>query len=116
MVINNHLHYGWEAVCIDEAAMKALNASAPAVEDAPGVYDLSFDVDSPADTFLDLSDWGKGTVFLNGFCLGRFWEIGPQKRLYIPAPLLKTGTNTLRIIETEGRTGEVLLADEPSLG
>jgi beta-galactosidase len=115
VVINNHLHYGWEAVCIDEAAMKAMSGSA-AAEGKPGVHDLTFNVSEPADTFLDLTGWGKGTVFLNGFCLGRFWEIGPQKRLYIPAPLLKTGVNTLRIIETEGHTGEAVLADEPSLG
>ena len=116
VVINNHLHYGWEAVCIDEAAMKSLSPAAPAVPGAPGVYDLTFEVDAPADTFLDLTGWGKGTVFLNGFCLGRFWEIGPQKRLYIPAPLLKSGANALRIIETEGHAGDTVLADEPSLG
>lgn len=116
VVINNHLHYGWEAVCLDEAAMLSLTASEPSAEGAPGVYDLTFDVAAPADTFLDLTGWGKGSVFLNGFCLGRFWEIGPQKRLYIPAPLLKVGANALRIIETEGRIGEAALADEPSLG
>lgn len=36
--------------------------------------------------------------------LGRFWEIGPQRRLYVPAPLLKTGTNEIIIFETEGKT------------
>ena len=57
-----------------------------------------------------------GTVILNSFCLGRFWEIGPQKRLYIPAPLLREGENTLIIVETEGKTGKVFLQDEPDLG
>ena len=55
-------------------------------------------------------------MFLNGFCLGRLWEIGPQKRLYIPAPLLKEGRNELLILETEGRCGEALLMDTPELG
>ena len=55
-------------------------------------------------------------VLLNGFALGRFWEIGPQKRLYIPAPLLREGKNLLTIIETEGRSGQALLRDEPDLG
>ena len=55
-------------------------------------------------------------VLLNGFTLGRFWEIGPQKRLYIPAPLLREGENRLTIIETEGRSGQVFLRDEPDLG
>lgn len=55
-------------------------------------------------------------MFLNGFCLGRLWEIGPQKRLYISAPLLKEGRNELLILETEGRCGEALLMDTPELG
>ena len=65
---------------------------------------------------IALPGWGKATVFLNGFCLGRLWEIGPQKRLYIPAPLLKEGRNELLILETEGRCGEALLMDTPELG
>ena len=116
VVINGHLHYGWEMTCLDEAAMAAL---APAGETAPaqgpGAHRLTFMVDQPADTFLALPGWGKGVVFLNGFTLGRFWDIGPQKRLYIPAPLLRAGENELLIIETEGRSGQAFLMDEPAL-
>ena len=83
---------------------------------APTVHTLTFHVDEKADTWLDLPEWGKGTVTLNGFCLGRFWEIGPQKRLYIPAPLLREGENTLIIVETEGKSGKAFLVDEPDLG
>ena len=81
-----------------------------------GAYRARFVVKRPADTFLDMSACGKGVVFLNGFCLGRFWDIGPQKRLYIPAPLLRAGRNELLIVETEGRFGGVELADAPELG
>lgn len=49
-----------------------------------------------ADTFIDMSSWGKGVVFVNGFNLGRYWtSMGPQKALYLPAPLLKVGENTV---------------------
>jgi len=82
----------------------------------PAAHQYAFTVDEKADTWLDLPGWGKGTVILNGFCLGRFWEIGPQKRLYIPAPLLRKGENTLIIVETEGKAGRVFLQDEPDLG
>ena len=88
--------------------------SAPA--GVPAVHQLAFVVEEKADTFLELPGWGKVTVLLNGFTLGRFWEIGPQKRLYIPAPLLREGENRLTIIETEGRSGQVFLRDEPDLG
>ena len=47
--------------------------------------------------------------------LGRFWDIGPQKRLYIPGPLLRKGANELLIVETEGKHGSAVLCDEPSI-
>ena len=86
-------------------------------EGLPGFYRFVFQVEEPGDTFLDFSGWGKGCAFLNGFHLGRFWELGPQRRLYIPAPLLKAGGNELILFETEGKTGDaVCLCGEPDLG
>ena len=102
-------------VC-DEAVMASLKPEGMTAAKAPMVHALTFNVDEKADTWLELPGWGKGTVMLNGFCLGRFWEIGPQKRLYIPAPLLKEGENTLVVVETEGKSGKALLLDEPDLG
>ena len=117
VVINDHQRYGWDMRCLDEKAMRALTIEgASAREKAPGVHTLTFNVDEKADTYLELPGWGKGTVLLNGFTLGRFWEIGPQKRLYIPAPLLQLGENTLSIIETEGKWGKAILCDAPDLG
>ncbi|XP_018603858.2 beta-galactosidase-1-like protein 2 isoform X1 [Scleropages formosus] len=47
----------------------------------------------PADTFIRLSGWSKGVVFINGQNLGRYWSIGPQQTLYLPGPWLKRGVN-----------------------
>ncbi len=115
VVINNHLHCGWQITCLDENALLHADG-APARKDAPAIHTLTFTVDEMADTFLELPDCGKGVVFLNGFTLGRFWDIGPQKRLYIPAPLLRMGENTLRIIETESKFAKAVLWDAPDLG
>jgi len=52
-------------------------------------------VGEPEDTFLDMRGWHKGVVFINGFNIGRYWKVGPQRTLYIPAPILKTGKNTV---------------------
>lgn len=30
---------------------------------------------------------------VNGFNLGRYWNVGPQRTLYVPAPVLKRGEN-----------------------
>jgi beta-galactosidase len=83
----------------------------------PAFYRFHFQVEEAGDTFLDFSGWGKGCVFVNGFCIGRFWEIGPQKRLYIPAPLLKQGENEIILFETDGKCQtSVVLTDTPDLG
>ena len=116
VVINDHQKFGWEMVTCDEKAMASFRPEGVAPAGVPAVHRCTFHVDEKADTWLELPDWGKGTVTLNGFCLGRFWEIGPQKRLYIPAPLLRQGENELLILETEGKTGKVFLRDEPDLG
>lgn len=48
---------------------------------------------------------------------GKNWEIGPQKRLYIPALLLKLGKNEIVVFETEGKSiGVIELKDEPDIG
>ena len=50
----------------------------------PTLYRTTFDIDTPADTFLDLDGFTLGSVLLNGFNLGRYWSVGPQKALYVP--------------------------------
>ena len=99
-----------------EHQMASLQPVGNTCDHAPTVHTLTFQVDGKADTWLALPGWGKGTVMLNSFCLGRFWEIGPQQRLYIPAPLLREGENVLTIMETEGKSGQAFLVDEPDLG
>jgi beta-galactosidase len=116
VVINDHQKFGWNMFTCDEATMAGLQPVGHTHEKAPTVHTLTFHVGEKADTWLSLPGWGKGTVILNGFCLGRFWEIGPQQHLYIPAPLLKEGENTLVIVETEGKSGQAFLVDEPNLG
>jgi beta-galactosidase len=59
----------------------------------------SFNLTSLGDTFIDVSKWQKGIVWVNGVNLGRYWNIGPQKRLYCPAPFLKLGENDILIFD-----------------
>jgi len=51
------------------------------------------------DTWLDMSKWGKGCVWINGHSLGRYWSIGPQQTLYVPAEWLKNGKNDIIVLE-----------------
>jgi beta-galactosidase len=66
-------------------------------------YEADFNVDQPADTFIDTRSLGKGMVWINNMPLGRFWKIGPQGALYLPAPFLKHGRNTVVIFDLEGK-------------
>ncbi|MEV5571842.1 beta-galactosidase family protein [Spirillospora sp. NPDC052269] len=59
-------------------------------------------VDEPRDGFLALPNWTKGYVWVNGFCLGRYWDRGPQRALYLPWPLLRHGDNELVVLELDG--------------
>lgn len=58
-----------------------------------------FDARAGADTFLDMRGWGRGFVLINGFNIGRFWEIGPQYTLYVPGGLLKEKNNEIVIFD-----------------
>ncbi|XP_064617516.1 beta-galactosidase-1-like protein 2 [Liolophura sinensis] len=60
---------------------------------------LRVDDTTPRDTFLNMKGWTKGVVFINGFNLGRYWKVGPQVTLYVPAPVLKSGVNEVLIFE-----------------
>jgi beta-galactosidase len=55
----------------------------------------SFSLTNVADTYLDMSNFRKGAVWVNGHNLGRYWNAGPQQRLYCPAGWLKKGENTV---------------------
>ncbi|XP_036355756.1 beta-galactosidase-like [Octopus sinensis] len=49
----------------------------------------------------------QGVVFVNGFNLGRFWNIGPQRSLYLPYPFLFEGINRFAVLELSGLAGMV---------
>ena len=63
------------------------------------LYRAELELQSPMDTFLDMRGWQKGYVWVNGHLLGRYWNIGPQERLYCPGEFLKTGKNTVEILD-----------------
>ena len=72
----------------------------------------------PCDTFLRTDHFTKGFALLNGFNLGRYWEIGPQKTLYVPASILKKGKNELIVFDSNAVKGTPIVefVDKPDLG
>ena len=67
---------------------------------APTFFKAILDIDTkPQDTYINMQKWGKGVVFVNGKNLGRYWSVGPQLSLFLPAPWLKEGKNVIVIFE-----------------
>lgn len=65
----------------------------------PAYYRSSFTLTKTGDTFLDMSNWSKGMVWVNGHAIGRYWEIGPQQTLYVPGCWLKEGINEVIVLD-----------------
>ncbi|MFJ1895538.1 beta-galactosidase family protein [Streptomyces sp. NPDC088115] len=69
-----------------------------------GLYRGSFelaDADGTGHAGLELPGWTRGFVWVNGFCLGRYWSAGPQRTLYVPGPVLREGHNEVWVLEVE---------------
>ncbi|NQZ59204.1 MAG: beta-galactosidase, partial [Lentisphaeraceae bacterium] len=58
-----------------------------------------FDLAEVGDTMLDMQNWGKGMVWVNGKNLGRYWDIGPQYTLYLPGCWLKEKDNEIIVMD-----------------
>lgn len=113
VMLDEYQQTGWEHFCLPLDNVEDIDFSAAYSSGTPAFYLVEFELEEIADTYLSLKGWGKGIAIMNDFHLGRFYEAGPQEKLYVPAPILKKGTNTLIIFETEGKaTGEIELVSK----
>ena len=74
--------------------------------------------ETPKDTFIRLDGFSKGFVVINGFNIGRYFNLaGPQRTLYVPAPILKEGDNEIIVFESDATSSCVVeFFDKPDLG
>ncbi|MDR2683465.1 MAG: beta-galactosidase [Dysgonamonadaceae bacterium] len=79
-------------------------AKAAHLKGKPVVYKGAFNLAKTGDTFLDMENWGKGIVFVNGKNIGRYWNVGPQHTLYVPGVWLHKGRNEIVIFEQQNDT------------
>ena len=68
----------------------------------------TFHLEKAGDTFLDLHHWGKGDLWVNGHCLGRYWNIGPSQTAYAPGCWLRAGENEIVILDLTGPENPVI--------
>ncbi|MFF5972665.1 beta-galactosidase family protein [Streptomyces sp. NPDC012769] len=87
------------------AVAKVPFGDVPSGAAAPGLYRAAVPVASPGDASLRLPGWTRGFVWVNGFCLGRYWNAGPQGSLFVPGPVLREGPNEVWVLELAGGAG-----------
>lgn len=96
--------YYWNNVCLPMDNLENLRFKPieKQTDGKPAFFKGEFIVNEVADTFLKTTGFEKGFVLINGFNIGRYYNsAGPQKTLYVPAPLLKQGKNEIIIFETD---------------
>merc|ERR1719234_311603 len=104
--LDGEFEQSWSMVSLpmDEAYLNELRYDAGDVRtvESPAFYkmELVIDADNHKDTFVNMEQWTKGVVWVNGINLGRYWaEEGPATTLYLPAPFLQVGTNEIIVFE-----------------
>lgn len=113
-------HYGWDMIPLPMTNLEKLTftpheGGAPACTFLAGTLTIE---GAPKDTFVRLDGFCHGFVTVNGFNLGRYYNtVGPQKTLYVPAPMLREGDNEIIVFETDGcDTNVITFVDTPDLG
>lgn len=117
-LIDGKIHFNWTVYPLAMDNLENLQFSNQIPLEKSVFYKGYIRIDDPCDTFLRLENFTKGFVTVNGFNVGRYWKIGPQKTLYIPRSILKIGLNEFFVFESDGLNGEPVaeLTDKPELG
>lgn len=110
--------FDWTIHCLPLTDLSGLQFGERSTDmEGPAFYRGNFQVNEAQDTFLRLDHWTKGVVYVNGFNLGRYWDKGPQKTLYVPAPLLRQGVNEIIVFELHKTTDQaVTFVNKADLG
>ncbi len=103
----------WDIYSLPLSDLSSLQFSKDKVR-GPAFHKARFQLSEPVDSFLDVSRFGKGLVFVNGKNLGRYWNIGPQSTLYCPASWLKAGENEIVVLDLyESQADELTMKGVP---
>ena len=109
VIVGQQYQHGCTMYPLSLKNLSAISFTDGFVQDGrPRFYRAVLNAAECADTFIDMTGFTKGVVFVNGFNLGRYWEQGPYHDLYLPGSLLKKGENEIIIFELENAQRDFL--------
>lgn len=113
---NYSVKSGWINTALPFNNLENLDYTKTPKAGRPTVYEGKFMAEPGVDTFFNYNGLEKGFVEINGFNIGRYWSVGPQKTLYVPGELLKE-ENTIRIMDIYNTNEEKIICfeDKPLL-
>jgi beta-galactosidase len=94
---------GWQIYSLpldDPSSLPAAkDAAAGAAPTGPTFYTGTFNLRSLGETYLDMTKWHFGVVWVNGHNLGRYWDVGATQAIYLPSSWQKVGANQITVLE-----------------
>jgi len=114
VTLNGMTLMNWQTCLLpmDEKFVSGLKTKYPEGFNNGLFFKGEFSLTETGDTYFDMRKYSRGIVYVNGHNLGRFWNVGPQQRLYCPEGWLKKGRNEIIVFdllqltaaEVEGKT------------
>lgn len=96
------MNWNISLITMDENFIKTAkpNTSVHVNENKPcNLFEAGFNLSEVGDTYIDMRKFTKGIAYINGHNLGRYWNVGPQQRLYCPASWLLKGENKIVVFD-----------------
>ncbi len=118
VLFDNQELKNWQMYSLPFSDINTIRATSGAGKypEAPVIRRGVFYLTTVGDAYLDMSRWGKGIVWVNGYNLGRYWNVGPQQTLYVPGDWLKPGINEIVVLELTKPQQDILRGiDRPLL-
>lgn len=93
---------------IKESDLNTLRFEPKGANLLPSFHKGYFNIETPEDTYLDISGWGMGEVWINGNYMGSYWEEEKQQSIQVPVENLLAGKNEIVIFELKNNTQETI--------
>ena len=109
--LGQRYHFGWDMYSLFMEDLSGLNWQPQKPTSRQPMFlkgNLTIDGE-PKDTFVRFDGFTKGFCMINGFNLGRYFNTaGPQKTLFVPAPILRSGDNEIIVFESDNFENPVI--------